>query len=103
MVRDSSDDPCRGRYLQKLTQNDEIPGITVCMGKSCYVRGNQENLLYIEGFLKQRGLDVRVDLRGKRCGESCASGPHITIGNSAYSDVTLVRLKGLLVKHYACM
>lgn len=102
MVRDGSDDPCRDRCLQKLAQKDEIPGITVCMGKSCYVRGNQENLVYIEEFLKQRGLDVRVDLPGKRCGESCESGPHITIGDSAYSDVTLGRLQGLLVKHYAC-
>ena len=103
MIRDGSGHSCQDYLVQQLARNDEIPGITVCMGKSCYVRGNQENLIYIESFLKQRGLDVRVDLRGQRCGESCESGPHITVGNWVYSDVTLVKLKGLLVKHYACI
>lgn len=103
MKKDGSGNPCRDRSLQQLAQNEEVPGITVCMGKSCYVRGNQENLVYIEGFLRERGLDVRVDLRGKRCGESCESGPHIRIGNWGYGDVTLARLKSLLVKHYECM
>ncbi len=99
MIRVRSEDSRR----QKLAQGDDVPGIFVCMGKSCYVRGNQENLVYIEVFLKQRGLDVRVDLRGKRCGRSCETGPHIAIGNAVYGGVTLVRLKGLLEKHYACM
>jgi len=102
MIRDDSGQSCQDYPVQAFAQNKEIPGITVCMGKSCYVRGNQENLVFIEEFLRERGLDVQVDLRGKRCGESCESGPHIAIGNSVYGDVTLARLKILLVKHYAC-
>jgi NADH:ubiquinone oxidoreductase subunit E len=78
----------------------ELPAITVCMGKSCYVRGNQVNLAVIESFLRERGLDVRVDVRGRRCGGDCALGPYVQIGDCAYGEVTPDRLRRLLRRYF---
>ena len=34
--------------------------ITVCMGSSCFARGNQENLAYIEEYIKEHGIDANI-------------------------------------------
>lgn len=33
--------------------------IKVCMGSSCFARGNAANLDYIENFVKENGLDAK--------------------------------------------
>ena len=46
--------------------------ITVCMGSSCFARGNQENLAYIEEYIKEHGIDANIELEGMRCENKCA-------------------------------
>ena len=42
--------------------------ITVCMGSSCFARGNQQNLAFIEAFIKTHDMEADIDLAGTRCG-----------------------------------
>lgn len=62
--------------------------ITVCMGSSCFARGNQQNLTFIEDFISKNNLDADIDLVGARCENKCASGPNIVINGIEYNNVT---------------
>ncbi len=73
--------------------------IVVCMGSSCFSRGNGENLAAIRTWLAAHDLSTdAVDLRGCRCGEACHSGPNIWIDDVCYSNVTPDAIDGLLTR-----
>ena len=72
--------------------------ITVCMGSSCFARGNQQNLAFIEAFMKAHDLEADIDLAGARCENKCATGPHVTINGVLYSGVTPEMIRAVLNK-----
>lgn len=61
--------------------------ITVCMGSSCFARGNAQNLEFIENYIKENNLDAEIELSGARCEGKCATGPNITINGTEYNEV----------------
>ena len=70
--------------------------IKVCMGSSCFARGNLENLNYIENYIKNNNLDAEIELIGALCEEKCTSGPHIYVDGKNYDDVNEEKLKNIL-------
>ncbi len=70
--------------------------ITVCMGSSCFARGNESNLEFIENYIKENGLDAEIDLAGARCEGKCITGPNITINGVEYTEVDEEKLKQAL-------
>ena len=70
--------------------------ITVCMGSSCFARGNASNLEFIEKYIKENGLEAEIDLAGARCEGKCVSGPNITINGVEYTEVDEEKLKQTL-------
>ena len=72
--------------------------ITVCMGSSCFARGNQQNLAFIEAFMKAYDLEAEIDLAGARCENKCATGPNITINGVEYNGVDEKKLEEILTK-----
>ncbi|MBR1648362.1 MAG: (2Fe-2S) ferredoxin domain-containing protein [Alphaproteobacteria bacterium] len=61
--------------------------IKVCMGSSCFARGNAKNLQIIQNFIEQHGLDAQVELTGLRCCGSCSAGPNIYIDDEAFHNL----------------
>ncbi len=72
--------------------------ITVCMGSSCFARGNQQNLAFIEAFVKAHDLEADIDLAGARCENKCASGPNVIINGVEYNSVNEEKLEKILIK-----
>lgn len=72
--------------------------ITVCMGSSCFARGNQQNLAFIEAFVKSHGLDAQIDLSGARCENKCSHGPNVIINGVEYNSVNEEKLEEILTK-----
>ncbi len=70
--------------------------IRICMGSSCFSRGNRENLEIIEAFLKSRNLENRVELAGSLCENNCPEGPILWIGDVQYTQVDPEQLQDLL-------
>lgn len=70
--------------------------ITVCMGSSCFARGNDRNLELIENYIKNNGLNAEVELSGARCEGRCATGPNIIIDGVEYHEVDEEKLNELL-------
>lgn len=61
--------------------------ITVCMGSSCFSRGNNRNTESIERFLREHNLTERVEVRGCLCEGHCKEGPNIHIGSETLRGV----------------
>lgn len=67
--------------------------ITVCMGSSCFARGNDKNLEFIENYIKENGLEAEIELSGARCEGKCATGPNIIIDGVEYNEVDEDKIK----------
>jgi len=61
--------------------------ITVCMGSSCFSRGNNINVEIIERFLQERNLFAHVEIRGCLCDGHCKEGPNIRINDELLQGV----------------
>ncbi len=72
--------------------------ITVCMGSSCFARGNQQNLAFIEAFIQEHSLDAEIDLAGARCENKCAHSPNVIINGVEYNSVNEEKLEEFLTK-----
>ena len=70
--------------------------IKVCMGSSCFARGNMENLQFLENYIKENNLDAEIELVGALCSENCSSGPNIYIDGVLYNEATQDKLKEVL-------
>ncbi len=80
-----------------MTHSHEGPvEIVVCLGSSCFARGNSENLALINSHVQSHGLKVAVRITGKLCQDECMQGPNLSIGGEIHHGVTPARLQGLL-------
>jgi len=72
------------------------PEITICMGSSCFARGNAQNLAFIEEYLKENNLEANIELAGSRCDGNCALGPNIIVNGIIYNEVDEEKIKKIL-------
>ncbi|MGN0853176.1 MAG: (2Fe-2S) ferredoxin domain-containing protein [Kiritimatiellia bacterium] len=74
------------------------PKIVICMGSSCFARGNEKNLAFCEKYLADRGLQDEVDceLSGSLCTGACAAGPIVVADGKTYTHVDTGVMKDLL-------
>ena len=65
------------------------PKIVICMGSSCFSRGNEENLKVVEDFLEARGLHDETDLELSccLCTNRCSQGPVVMINETVHTGV----------------
>ena len=61
--------------------------ITLCMGSSCFSRGNAQSLQILENYLSENNLESRINLVGNHCLENCSRGPNIKINDRNYSSL----------------
>jgi len=74
--------------------------IKICMGSSCFSRGNNKNVEIIEKFIQENNLSAKVDLVGTLCRNKCSKGPVIIINNKEYFGVTPDSILDLLRFHF---
>lgn len=70
--------------------------IVICMGSSCFLRGNRENLELIKKYIEQNNLIAEVELIGELCANKCSKGPNIFINGELYSEITPNALDNIL-------
>ena len=61
--------------------------IALCMGSSCFARGNNSLLERLEDLLEERGWKDKVALSGLRCEDKCSEGPNIKIDGVLYQHL----------------
>lgn len=70
--------------------------ITICMGSSCFSRGNNRNIEVIQSYLASNPLPAHVELNGHLCEGACKDGPNVTINGKLYREVDPIVITGLL-------
>lgn len=73
-----------------------VTEIKICMGSSCYARGNAENLEFIENNIKENNLDAEIEVYGARCENICEKGPNIIVNGRTYNNVTAEKIIEIL-------
>ena len=74
--------------------------IVICMGSSCFARGNRKHLELIERFLEKHNLRDKVVVEGSHCEEHCAEGPNIRIDGQLYHHVDTGTLLDVLESRF---
>jgi NADH:ubiquinone oxidoreductase subunit E len=62
--------------------------IIICLGSSCFARGNKNLLKIIQRYISQHGLADKVLFKGDHCFGECSIGPNIKIGGKTYNEVS---------------
>lgn len=70
--------------------------ITICMGSSCFSRGNRVNLELIKAWLSERKIEAEVGFKGQLCTGLCNKGPILIINEHVYQDVQPANLISIL-------
>jgi NADH:ubiquinone oxidoreductase subunit E len=70
--------------------------LQICMGSSCFSRGNKDLAVFIKDYLKKNHLDDRVVFRGARCLGHCTYGPAIIINDRIIDGVGIADIEALL-------
>ncbi len=72
--------------------------IEICLGSSCFSRGNREVVQVIRDYLRKNHLDDKVVLRGARCMNRCSEGPFIIINGRTFTGTGIQDIEKLLEK-----
>jgi len=70
----------------------------ICLGSSCFSRGNKDVTMFIKDYLRQHHLGDKVIFKGARCMGKCSNGPNLTINGKITEGVTLAGIESILEK-----
>lgn len=70
--------------------------ITVCMGSSCFSRGNSVTAGLVNRFIQEHNLADSVDVKGCLCESECKNGPNMRINGKLFSHITPEGLADIL-------
>ena len=89
-----------------ITEKDQTMGrdipeeIIICMGSSCFSRGNKKTLGLIKQYLKEKELKDNLVFRGSHCFGECENGPVIIIGSDKHTRVSSDHVTDLLDRYF---
>lgn len=72
--------------------------ITICLGSSCFARGNKKTLHAIQAYIDEHQLDECVKLNGGHCFGHCNKGPIIRVNKTIYENVDPINVIDILAK-----
>lgn len=81
--------------------SNSLREIVICLGSSCFARGNKKTLGIIQEYLKQNKLEDTVDFRGNHCFGNCQGGPIIKINGNVYERVGEKEIIDILDKEFS--
>jgi len=75
--------------------------IYICLGSSCFSRGNKEVVMFVKEYLKKHHLEDKVVFRGARCMGHCSNGPNMIFNGVVSEEVTIQKIEGILDQELA--
>ena len=73
----------------------------ICLGSSCFSRGNKDVVAFIKEYLHKNNLEDKVVFKGARCMGHCSDGPNIKIKDEVIQGVNLSVIESILEKEVA--
>lgn len=77
--------------------------VSLCMGSSCFTRGNNRGITLLQKYIESNGLEDRVLLKGHLCEEKCQIGPIMKVGDTLYEGVDMRAVIDILLHHLQLM
>jgi len=74
--------------------------LVICMGSSCFARGNKKILAVIQEYIKNHNLSDEIIFKGNHCFGKCNNGPNIKINDTLYEGVNEETILDLLDKEF---
>lgn len=62
--------------------------LVICLGSSCFARGNKLMVQIIKRFLDEHNITHKVNFKGKHCFGSCENGPVMMVDDHKYERIT---------------
>jgi NADH:ubiquinone oxidoreductase subunit E len=73
----------------------------ICLGSSCFSRGNKDVVMFIKEYLNKNHLEDKVIFKGSRCMGRCSNGPNLNINGVIIEDVNITKIESILEKEFA--
>ena len=75
--------------------------IVICLGSSCFSRGNKNTVKIIKDYIKEHQLEDKVFFHGNHCYGNCENGPIVKVDNKEYQNITPENVMYLLDNLFA--
>jgi NADH:ubiquinone oxidoreductase subunit E len=72
--------------------------IIVCLGSSCFARGNAQNLAVVEEYLVNHRMQNSVRVTGCLCQDECKRGPNLIVRGERLHEMDPTRLREVLLE-----
>lgn len=59
--------------------------LNVCIGSSCHLKGSYDVLQVFQKMIEERGLQEKVEMKGRFCMGKCQEGVSVSLDNKYYS------------------
>lgn len=76
-----------------MSNNTPVVTVELCMGSSCYSRGNKTLAQELKDLINQRGWSNKVQIKGRLCCNQCSSGPHVHVNGVACAEKTVFTIE----------
>ena len=70
--------------------------IILCLGSSCFARGNKELIPLVRKYIDRKNLGDKVEFKGDHCFDNCKNGPNMMIGTRMFQEVTVDNIEEYL-------
>jgi NADH:ubiquinone oxidoreductase subunit E len=77
--------------------DDDIADVVVCLGSSCFARGNAHHLATIEAYLASHRMQNSVRITGCLCQNECKLGPNMIVRGDQLHEINPVKLREILL------
>ena len=74
--------------------------ITICLGSSCFSKGNGKSLKAINTYLEENELKDKVFFHGELCTGNCAKGPILKIEDKLHEEINPENVNVILNKAF---
>jgi NADH:ubiquinone oxidoreductase subunit E len=79
-----------------MADDSNTADVVVCLGSSCFARGNSQNLAVVEAYLLNRGIQNSVRVTGCLCQDECKRGPNLVVRGEHLHETDPTRLREIL-------
>ena len=70
--------------------------LVICLGSSCFARGNKQLITVINDYLRDHNLLNEVRFHGERCFGQCAVGPSLKLDGKLFERLDEESVHALL-------
>lgn len=80
-----------------MADDSNTADVVVCLGSSCFARGNARNLATIEAYLLNHGMQNTVRVTGCLCQDECKRGPNLMMRGEHLHEMNPAALREILL------